>query len=180
MENAYLEKLRYPIGKFTAPEKNSAAYRSENIGAIAALPQKLKNVVSHLTEEQLDTPYRPGGWTVRQVIHHCADSHMNCYIRLKWTLTEDNPTIKYYYEDRWSELHDNKTMAVAPTLSLLESLHYRLVYLMEHLSESALERTFVHPEHGRQFRLWEIIGLYAWHGNHHLAHITTLAERNGW
>jgi hypothetical protein len=180
MENSQLETLRYPIGKFSAPEQSSASYLSESIDAIAAFPEKLRKAVSNLTEEQLDTAYRLDGWTVRQVVHHCADSHMNCYVRLKWTLTEDNPTIKYYYEDRWSEWHDNKTMPIAPTLALLESLHYRLAYVMQDLSDAALKRTFVHPEHNKQFHIWEIIGLYAWHGNHHLAHITALAARNGW
>ena len=175
-----IEKLRYPIGKFTAPETFTSNYIKDNIAAIASFPERLKEAVLGLNESQLDTPYRTSGWTVRQVVHHCADSHMNCYIRLKWTLTEDNPTIKFYYEDRWSELHDNRTMPIAPTLALLEGLHYRIVYLLKNLSAAELEKTFVHPEHGKQYSISEIIGLYSWHGNHHLAHIKALAQREGW
>lgn len=180
MENIDLEKLRYPIGKFVAPNDFTAEYLSERIDQIASFAERLKKEVSHLTHQQLETPYRPGGWTVRQVIHHCADSHMNCFIRLKWTLTEDNPTIKFYYEDRWSELIDNKTMPIEPTLALLEGLHFRLAYLMGSLSREELEQSFIHPEHGKTFKLKEIIGSYAWHGNHHLAHITELKKRNHW
>lgn len=180
MEDLDLEKLRYPIGKFTPAEEYSSDYLSQRIAAIASFPERLKKEVAHLTEEQLDTPYRPGGWTVRQVIHHCADSHMNCFIRFKWTLTEDKPTIKFYYEDRWSELNDNKTMPIEPTLTLLEGLHYRLAFLMKGLTPELLNRSFIHPEHGKEFQLKEIIGLYAWHGNHHLAHIKALKQREGW
>ena len=175
-----LEKLRYPIGKFTPVEEYSDDYLSQCIEAIASFPERLKKEVGHLTEVQLDTPYRPNGWTVRQVVHHCADSHMNCLIRFKWTLTEDKPTIKFYYEDRWSELLDNKTMPIEPTLSLLEGLHYRLAFLIKGLTAEQLDRSFIHPEHGKEFQLKEIIGLYAWHGNHHLAHITALKQRKGW
>ena len=175
-----LEKLRYPIGKFTPTENYTKEYLSEKIGSIASFPERLKKAVSGLTDEQLGTPYRPGGWTIRQVVHHCADSHMNCYIRLKWTLTEDKPTIKYYFEDRWSELPDNRNMPIEPTLSLLEGLHYRIAFVMNHLSQSDLSKSFIHPEHQKEFQLREIIGLYAWHGNHHLAHITSLKARKGW
>ncbi len=175
-----LEKLKYPIGKFIPVENYTVDYVTERIQEIASFPHRLKNDVAHLTEEQLDTPYRPSGWTVRQVIHHCADSHMNCFIRFKWTLTEDQPTIKFYYEDRWSELEDNKLMPIEPTLALLEGLHYRLVFLMKSLTPEQMDRSFMHPEHGKEFQLKEIIGLYAWHGNHHLAHITELKRRKGW
>jgi hypothetical protein len=180
MENLELEKLRYPIGGFIVPETYSNEYIKNKIDEIATFPERLKKEVTLLTNEQLDTPYREGGWTIRQVIHHCADSHTNCFIRIKWTLTEDTPTIKFYYEDRWSELHDNLTMPILPTLSLLEGLHYRLAYLMKSLSESDLQKSFIHPENGKQFQLKEIIGTYAWHGNHHLTHITELKKRKGW
>ncbi|WP_298221543.1 YfiT family bacillithiol transferase [Flavobacterium sp.] len=180
MEAIDIEKLRYPIGKFVPVQEYTSEYLSQRIDEIASFPERLKKEVSHLTDEQLDTPYRPDGWTVRQVIHHCADSHMNCFIRLKWTLTEDKPTIKFYYENRWSELIDNKTMPIAPTLALLEGLHYRLAFLMKSLTSGELERSLIHPEHGKEFQLKEIIGLYAWHGNHHLAHITKLKKRKGW
>ena len=180
MEDLELEKLRYPIGKFIVPQTYSNNYILEKIETIASFPERLKKEVSHLTDEQLDTPYRLSGWTIRQVIHHCADSHMNCFIRIKWALTEDNPVIKYYFEDRWGELNDNLTMPVQPSLSLLEGLHFRLAYIMKNLSETDLEKSFIHPEHGAEFKLKEIIGTYSWHGDHHLAQITELKKRKGW
>lgn len=175
-----LEKLKYPIGKFSAPENYSTSYLIKKTAEIASFPKRLKTAVIHLTDEQLDTPYRQDGWTIRQVIHHCADSHMNCYIRLKWALTEETPVIKYYHEDRWSELHDNLTMPIQPTLSFLKGLHFRLGYLLNRLSETDLNKSFIHPEHNAEFKIKEIIGTYAWHGNHHLAHITELKKRMGW
>lgn len=174
------ENLRYPIGKFKAPITYTSDYLSESIQSITDFPLFLNKVVSQLNDNQLDTPYREGGWTIRQVIHHCADSHMNCFIRLKWTLTENKPTIKYYHEDRWGEMIDNTKMPIGPTLLLLEGLHYRLAYLMKNLSESDLEKSFLHPEHNTSFQIKEIIGIYAWHGLHHLAHITALKKRMGW
>jgi len=180
MENLELEKLRYPIGKFIAPDFYSSEYISEKIQEIASFPERLKSEVSLLTNEQLDTPYRLDGWTIRQVVHHCADSHMNCFIRIKWALTEDTPTIKYYHEDLWGELNDNVTMPIEPTLSLLDGLHYRLAYLMKSLRENHLKKSFIHPEHSKEFKIEEIIGTYAWHCNHHLAHITELKKRSGW
>lgn len=180
MENTVLEKLQYPIGKFIAPENYSKSYLAEKIAEINSFPERLKKEVQHLSEEQLDTPYRNEGWTIRQVIHHCADSHMNCFMRIKWTLTEEKTTIKFYYEDRWAELHDNMTMPIQPTLSFLEGLHFRLVYLIKSLSETDLNKSFIHPEHNAEFQLKEIIGTYAWHGNHHLAHITELKKRKDW
>ncbi|MFV8322327.1 YfiT family bacillithiol transferase [Flavobacterium sp. LB3P21] len=180
MENSTLEHLRYPIGKFIAPEIYSGEYINNKIAEIASFPERLKKEVLQITEEQLETAYRQDGWTIRQVIHHCADSHMNCFIRIKWALTEENPTIKFYHEDRWAELHDNLTMPVQPTLSFLDGLHYRLAYLMNSLSNEDLEKTFIHPENNKKFKIKEIIGTYAWHGNHHLAHITELKKQKGW
>lgn len=180
MNETSLEKLRYPIGKFVAPEHFTSDYLRENLAQIDSFPERIRAVVTGLDDGQLDTPYRPDGWTVRQVIHHCADSHMNCFVRLKWTLTEENPTIKFYYEDRWAALPDNRKMPVEPTLTLLETLHYRIVFLLRNLTEEQLTRTFLHPENGKTFSIREIIGLYAWHGNHHLAHIVSLTERKGW
>ena len=180
MENITLEKLRYPIGKFIVPESYSTTYLTAKIAEIASFPEQLKKEVIHLTEEQLETPYRQGGWTIRQVIHHCADSHMNCFIRIKWALTEDQPTIKFYHEDRWAELDDNLTMPIQPTLSFLEGLHFRLAYLMNGLSEADLQKSFIHPDANAVFQIKEIIGTYAWHGNHHLAHITELKKNKGW
>ncbi|MDQ6471563.1 putative metal-dependent hydrolase [Flavobacterium sp. LHD-80] len=176
MEELDLEKLKYPIGKFIIPDSYSKEYISNKIEEIASFPEKLKNETIHLTDEQLDTPYRPGGWTVRQVIHHCAESHMNCYIRIKWTLTENNPVIKAYDEALWSELPDNLHMPIVPTLSLLEGLHFRLAYIMRNLSERDLEKSFTHPENNSELKLKRIIGMYAWHCNHHLAHITNLKK----
>lgn len=180
MGNTELEKLRYPIGEFLAPEVYSDEYLVEKIATIASFPERLKKEILHLSDEQLNTPYRPGGWTIRQVIHHCADSHMNCYIRIKWALTEENPIIKFYHEELWSELYDNLNMSIQPTLSLLEGLHFRLAFLMKNLTDLELEKSFIHPANGKTFKLKEIIGTYAWHGDHHLAHITELKKRNGW
>lgn len=180
MEELDLEKLKYPLGKFQAPKEYSPEYIADKIEEIESFPEKLKKETIHLTDEQLDTPYRPGGWTVRQVIHHCAESHMNCYIRLKWALTENNPVIKAYDEVLWSELHDNLNMPIQPTLTLLEGLHYRLGYIMKNLSEADLEKSFIHPENNSEYRIKQIIGSYAWHGNHHLAHITTLKKYKNW
>ena len=180
MENSNLEKLRYPIGEFEAPSDYSSALLANAINSIATFPERLKKEVTPLSDDQLDTQYRPEGWTIRQVVHHCADSHMNCYIRLKWTLTENSPTIKFYYENLWSEGIDNRTMVIAPTLQLLEGLHFRLAFVMKSLSETDLERAYVHPEHNKEFQLKEMICLYAWHCNHHLAHITELKKRQNW
>lgn len=180
MTDIELEKLKYPIGKFEVPKKYTSEYLSEKIEEISTFPEKLKLETTHLTDEQLDTPYRPGGWTIRQVIHHCAESHMNCYIRIKWALTENNPIIKAYDETLWSELPDNLKMPILPTLTLLEGLHYRLTYIMKNLSESDLEKAFIHPENNSENQIKQIIGTYAWHGNHHLAHITTLKKYKNW
>ncbi|MCF6133354.1 YfiT family bacillithiol transferase [Flavobacterium wongokense] len=180
MEKSELEKLRYPIGKFEAPKTYTPELLAKAIQTIADFPHKLKSEVAHLSNSQLETPYRPEGWSVRQVIHHCADSHMNCLIRLKWTMTENNPTIKFYYENLWGEGIDNKTMPIEPTLLFLEGLHFRLAFIMKSLSETDLEMAYIHPEHNKEFELREMICLYEWHCNHHLAHITELKKREGW
>jgi len=138
----------------------------------------LKAAVAGLSAEDLDTPYRPGGWTVRQLVHHVPESHMNSYIRYKWALTEDEPTIKPYFEDRWAELSDARTCPVEPSLALLESLHQRWVTLLRGLTEEDWKRTFRHPDLGL-VRLDQNAALYAWHGRHHVAHITNLRERIG-
>lgn len=175
-----LEKLKYPIGKFETPTEYTLEYISTKIAKIESFPERLKKETIHLTDEQLDTPYRPGGWTVRQVIHHCAESHMNCFIRLKWTLTENNPVIKAYDENLWAELYDDLNMPIQPTISLLEGLHFRLGYLMKNLSQTELEKSFIHPENNSEYRIKQIIGSYAWHGEHHLAHITSLKKYKNW
>lgn len=180
MEEIDLEKLKYPIGKFKAPAAYSSEYILDKINEIESFPERLKKETLHLTDEQLNTPYRPSGWTVRQVIHHCAESHMHCFIRIKWALTENNPVIKPYHEVLWSELPDNLHMPIQPTLTLLEGLHSRLVYLMRNLSEADLEKSFIHPENNSEYRIKQLIGTYAWHGNHHLAHITSLKKYKNW
>ncbi|MES2748245.1 MAG: putative metal-dependent hydrolase [Bacteroidota bacterium] len=180
MDALSLEELRYPIGRFEAPKTYTAELLADAIQTIEAFPNRLQLEVSHLNENQLNTPYRHDGWTIRQVVHHCADSHMNCFVRLKWTLTENNPTIKFYFENLWSEGIDNTSMPITPSLQLLEGLHFRLAFVMKSLSESDLEKAYVHPEHNKEFQLKEMICLYAWHCNHHLAHITELKKRKYW
>jgi hypothetical protein len=180
MENLDLEKLKYPIGKFIAPDDYSPDYILNKIEEISSFPERLRKEVLNLSDKQLDTPYRPEGWTVRQVIHHCAESHMNCFIRIKWALTEDKPIIKAYHEDLWAELPDNLTMPIQPTLSLLDGLHFRIAYILKNLSQTELEEAFIHPENNAIISIKQMIGTYAWHGNHHLAHITALKKRKEW
>ena len=175
-----LEKLKYPIGKFKKPEVFTKELIKSYIEAIETFPARLKKEVEHLTDSQLDTSYREKGWTIRQVVHHCADSHINGLVRLKLALTEDKPTIKPYFEERWAELTDSKTMPVAVSLKLIDGLHTRWAYLLKSLSGKDLEKSFIHPEHGRELNLKEYLGSYAWHCNHHLAHITTLKQKMGW
>jgi hypothetical protein len=171
--------LSYPIGKPELPAGMDAAQWRELVAQIAQAPQWFRNAVEGLNDAQLDTVYRPGGWTVRQVIHHIADSHMNAYIRFRLALTEDNPTIKPYDEKTWAELPDARSYPVAVSLQLIEAMHKRWAALLELIPESDFSRTFVHPERG-PMRLDTTLALYAWHGRHHLAHITGLRERMGW
>jgi hypothetical protein len=174
------EKSKFPIGKFRKPEKLTKEIIEGFIQDIESFPSRLKKEVATLNNDQLDTPYRPDGWTIRQVVHHCADSHMNSIIRFKLALTEDKPTIKPYYEERWAELPDSKNLPVESSLKLLEGLHTRWIILLRSLTEDDLRKTFIHPEHGKEFRIDENIGVYAWHCNHHLAHITTLKKTKNW
>lgn len=171
------EDLSYPIGQFERYEI-SPGKRRELIDIIAACPAGVRKAVEGLSDEQLDTPYRPGGWTVRQTAHHIPDSHLNSYCRFKLALTEDNPTIRPYYEDRWAELVDSK-LPIDVSLDLLENVHSRWVVLLNSLTDEDCARTLVHPESG-QWTVGEFIALYAWHGSHHTAHITRLRERMGW
>ena len=177
--SAELEKLRYPIGRFEPPSRIDRDYIERWIGDIEALPADLRKAVKGLTDAQLDTPYRPGGWTIRQVIHHLPDSHINSFIRFKWALTEDRPEIKPYFEDRWAELADYSMAPVAASLDLLDGLHQRWVALLRSLTGQDLKKTFIHPESGL-VKLPETIGSYAWHGRHHLAHIREAIRREGW
>ncbi|MGS2761340.1 YfiT family bacillithiol transferase [Sinomicrobium sp. M5D2P9] len=175
-----MEELQYPIGKFIAPEYIGKEQTDTWTGVLEAFPERLEKLVAGLADAQLDTPYRPGGWTVRQVVHHLYDSHTNSYVRFKWTLTEDSPVIKAYYEDRWAELFDTRSAAVTLALDGLKALHAKWVYLLRGLKDSDLQKTFVHPEGNREVALAENIGVYAWHCNHHYMHIRNLLERNGW
>jgi hypothetical protein len=171
--------LRYPIGEFSLPESSTPEQREAWIADIAATPAKMRAAVANLTAGQIDTPYRPGGWTVRQVVHHLPDSHINAYVRLKLALTESEPIIKPYDESLWAGLADTRSTPIEVSLVLLESLHDRWVRLLQSLSESDFQRYFQHPEIGR-VRLDRNVASYAWHGRHHVAHITSLRDRMGW
>ncbi|HEX6535506.1 MAG TPA: putative metal-dependent hydrolase [Gemmatimonadaceae bacterium] len=172
--------LRYPVGKFSPVANVDAAQRERWIGEIAAAPAALRAAVAGLSPAQLDTPYRPDGWTVRQVVHHVPDSHPNGYVRVKLALTEDEPFVKPYQESRWAELPDSSETPVETSLALLDALHARWVTLLRAMTPDDFRRGYRHPEYGRVVPLTEVIGLYAWHGRHHVAHITALRERNGW
>ena len=173
-----MDDLRYPVGKFAFPASVSPADLSEFLDRIAEAPSRLRAAVFGLSDARLDTPYRPGGWTVRQVVHHVPDSHMNSYMRFRLALTEDSPTIKPYDEALWAELADAR-LPVEPSLTLLESLHARWVPLLRSLSAADWKRTFRHPELGL-VSLENNAALYAWHGRHHVAHITSLRARMNW
>jgi uncharacterized damage-inducible protein DinB len=170
--------MKYPIGKFQFNGEITNSITKDWINEIESLPRLLRDTVKDLDNEQLDTPYRSGGWTVRQVIHHLADSHMNAYVRFKLALTEEKPVIKPYDETKWSELSDYK-LPIDISLSLLEALHQRWTILLHSLSLADMEKTFFHPNSG-EVSVGENIGIYAWHGRHHLAHITSLCNRKGW
>ena len=174
-----MQDLRYPVGRCPSKPVLTPDERREGIDAIAQTPARLKSAIAGLSPEQLDTPYRPGGWTVRQVIHHLPDSHMNSYVRFKLALTEDVPTIKPYAEDLWAKLEDVRKTPIEVSLALLENLHERWVILLRSLSDQDFARKFRHPEIG-ELTLGLNLGLYAWHGKHHVAHITSLRERMGW
>ncbi len=169
------EDLSYPIGKFDRSTVDDAS-RAEHLQAIADLPAAVAAAVAGMNDEQLDTPYRPGGWTVRQTVHHIADSHMNAFCRFKLAMTEDSPTIRPYFEDRWAELADNRS-SVDDSLSMIKGLHARWSMLLASMSDADLARTLRHPESG-EWTLREMLALYAWHSRHHTAHITRLRERD--
>jgi uncharacterized damage-inducible protein DinB len=170
---------RYPIGKFAMPAQVAPEGRQAAIGEIAATPAKLRAAVNGLSDAQLDTPYREGGWTVRQVVHHVPDSHLNAFVRLKLALTEDKPTIKPYDEAAWAELADAKFAPIESSLTLLDSVHERWDRLWRSLKPEHFSRVLVHPEHGQRTVDW-LVFLYAWHGAHHTAHITELRKQKGW
>jgi hypothetical protein len=171
--------LRYPIGKFRYDGPPTAEQRQELLTQIEQAPAGLRAAVKGLSGQELDTPYRPEGWTVRQVVHHVPDSHLNAYIRTKLALTEDEPTIKPYAEDRWARLADTQSTPIEVSLTMLDSLHDRWLRLLRSLQSKDWERTFRHPDLG-PMSLEKNLVLYAWHGRHHVAHIMALRERNGW
>lgn len=170
-----LDELRYPIGRFNPA---AAGSRADQIETLRRLPERLRAAVHGLNESQLDTPYRDGGWTVRQLVHHVADSHANSYVRVKLALTEDNPTIVAYDEAAWAKLPDSK-MPIEASLPMIDAVHARLVALLEAMLEADYQKTFRHPERG-QVTLANNLALYDWHSKHHTAHITRLRERMGW
>jgi hypothetical protein len=173
------EDLSFPIGKYV-PQPFSDTQLREWINDIKYLPQHLENAVLNLDEAQLNTSYRPGGWTVKQLVHHVADSHMNAYIRFKLGLTEDNPTIKPYDQDKWAEMSDTKNLPINISLTILHAVHLRWSEILKNIKPEEWDRTVVHPEHGKQMSLYYLLGMYAWHSKHHTAHVTGLRERNGW
>lgn len=173
------EQLRYPLGRFSASNPLIPAERSAQIKVLRDLPQALRSAVAGLSESQLDTPYRDGGWTVRQLVHHIADSHGNSFFRFKLALTEDWPTIKAYDEAAWATLADGRTLPVETSLAMTTALHERWVTLIESLSEADFQKGYNHPENGRQ-DLAKALAIYAWHSLHHTAHITSLRTRQGW
>jgi hypothetical protein len=171
--------LRYPIGKYM-PQEYSDELKEQRLADIRFLPNAVESAVSNLDEQHLQTPYRDGGWTVHQLVHHIADSHMNAYLRFKQGFTEENPTIKPYDENVWANLSDVKNLPINISITLLYSLHARWYEFLKNFPEADWQRTLFHPEHKKQFTLWHMLGLYAWHSRHHVAHITALRERNGW
>lgn len=174
-----MKDLRYPIGQFSHEGDITADDITGWIDEIAALPVAMREAVKGLDDAQLDSPYRPDGWTVRQVVHHVPDSHMNSYIRFKWALTEDEPLIKAYDEARWAELNDGRTAPIEPSLALLDAVHARWVIAMRAMAPDQWKIRFRHPEAGL-VQLDRALGMYAWHGRHHVAHITALRNREGW
>lgn len=180
MTEQELQKLKYPIGTFECPNTISDGHIESWISILEHFPNRLENLVKGLSDSQLDTVYRPGGWTIRQVVHHISDSHHHSYARFKWALTEDTPVIKAYFEDRWAALFDSKTAPIDMSLQHLKAVHYKLVYLLKGLSKDDLNKCFIHPESNKEVMLGYNVGMYAWHSSHHYAHIENLLKINGW
>jgi len=179
MADNELEKLKFPIGRFTKPDHITETLILEWIEEIELLPSRLKTLTEKLTVKELAWRYRPGGWTIRQVVHHLADSHMNSLVRFKLALTEDNPIIKPYLEDRWADLSDSTGVNIQESLKILEGIHARWAHLLKSMNKDDFKKTFIHPERGRQIPLGENLSLYAWHSNHHLAHVRQALEHHG-
>lgn len=178
--NEDIDFLRFPLGKFTVPDIISPNQIEIWINTLEKFPAEVESVTATLSESQLDTPYRPGGWTIRQVVHHLPDSHMNAYIRFKLAITEKHPIIRPYREERWAECEEARSAPVDISLSLLKSLHIRWTVFLRTLTEENFNRTYIHPENSKVFSLKEVLGMYVWHSNHHLAHITETIKRNEW
>ncbi len=170
-----LEQLRFPIGRYIKKDSYSDAEIAQHIDDIASLPERLTSAVEALNDEQLDTAYRPGGWTIRQVVHHIADSHMNSIIRFKLSLSEETPTIKPYMEAKWAEQTDH-SMPIKPSMQIIDGVHARLAVLLRAMSKDDLKKTYLHPEYNQEFSLDQAIAQYGWHSNHHLKHITNLTK----
>ncbi|MBS1783533.1 MAG: putative metal-dependent hydrolase [Bacteroidetes bacterium] len=174
------EQLAYPIGRYETPDKYAPEMQNEWITSIEVLPKWLDLCIENLDKAQLDTPYRPGGWTVNEVIHHLADSHLNAYVRLKLALTEDSPVIKPYDEKLWAQMPDVETTPVNISITLLHALHYRWVQTLRNMQPIDWERTYFHPEQERYVPIWEMTDMYAWHGRHHMEQIRGLRQRSNW
>lgn len=179
MENS-IEHLQYPIGRYQKPGTFTPALMEEWIKVLEALPSWIELSIENLDANQLQVPYREGGWTIQEVVHHVADSHMNAYIRLKLALTEDNPVIKPYDEGAWARLPDTGLVPVNISVTLLHTLHRRMVVLLQNMQPADWERTYYHPEHQRSIPLWEMVAMYAWHSKHHTEHIMQLRRRMNW
>ncbi|MFD1063919.1 YfiT family bacillithiol transferase [Winogradskyella litorisediminis] len=178
MTASQLKALKYPIGTFSAPKTISKSNLKNWISDIEAFPKSIEDITKNLNEVELNYNYRPEGWTIKQVVHHCADSHINSIVRFKLALTEDTPTIRPYFEDRWATLVDYED-DINSAIQILKGVHHKLDTLLRNFTEDDLKRTFIHPEHGQSFTLAETIGTYAWHSNHHLAHIKQALKYKG-
>jgi uncharacterized damage-inducible protein DinB len=174
-----VDSLSFPIGSWSRPVTLTEAEQQRALQQLAAQPEALRRAVDGLTDDKLDTPYRPGGWTVRQVVHHVADSHLNMYIRVKLALTEDNPTIKPYDQDAWVKLADVREVPVDVSIGMFEALQRRVIAVLDAATVEERRRGLIHPENGRM-TIEQLMSLYAWHGDHHVAHIMRLRERSGW
>jgi hypothetical protein len=180
MATLVLDELKYPIGKYVKPEQFSDVDMKSFIHRIDHLPFAIREAISGLNDKQLDTPYRDGGWTIRQVVHHLADSHLNAYCRFKLGYTEDLPTIRPYEENAWANTEDGQHGQLDLSLDLLKSLHYRWVFFLRSFKETEWQRKIYHPESKKEYTLFQLLAMYAWHGDHHLAHIVSLKKRMGW